>query len=140
MDRNEAVSEFIKSYPALYSWLYFNTINMMSGAVALITDSDNLVQKFINGVEERSYIFNIAFVQTYDSGTSETNMQAMKEAQNFNAWVKEQDSLKNYPDFGEDIVLSLNVLSEIPLMTIDTESSVANYMLQLSISYLRKEK
>lgn len=138
MDRNEAVSDFIKTYPSLYSWLYFNTVNMQSGDVAMITDEDREVNRFIDGTQEREYIFNIAFVQMYDNSTSDTNIQAMEETQNFNAWVKEQDSAQNYPDFGEDTVNSINVLSEIPLMGIDENSNTASYMLQLSISYLTK--
>lgn len=140
MDRNEAVSDFIKTYPALYSWLYFNTVNMQSGDVAMITDEDREVNMFIDGTQEREYIFNIAFVQMYDNSTSDTNMQAMEETQNFNAWIKEQNFARNYPDFGKDTVNSINVLSEIPLMGIDENSNTASYMLQLSISYLRKEK
>lgn len=139
MDKNEAVSQFIANYPAIYSWIYFNVINMSPGDVSLITDSDNLINSFIDGTELRDYVFNIAFIKTYDTGTSDINMEAMKEAQNFNEWIKEQDKNAIYPDFGNDDVLSMSVLSPIPLMSIDTDASAARYMLQIGVSYLKRK-
>lgn len=139
MDKNEAVSQFINMYPSMFSWLYFNTINMMPGNVSLITDADNVIQEFNDGTQERNYVFNVAFMKEYDTGTSDVNMQAMQETQNFNKWIFEQDCNANYPNFGNDLVMGMSVLSEIPLMSIDEDANVARYMLQISISYLKRK-
>ena len=140
MDKNKTLSEFISSYPQLYGWLYFNTLIQSSGETSLMTDSDNILKEFIDCSKQREYIFSIMMMKDYDSGTSDLNIEALDETQNFNRWVEEQNNLENFPDWGENNVIDeMIVLSELPILSVDQDTNVAKYMLQLKINYLEKE-
>lgn len=140
MDKNKALSDWVSTYPNLYNWLYFNTIIILPDNVSLMTDSDNVIEEYIDGSSKRDYNFVINFMKNYDTGTSDINIEAMAESQNFNKWLKEQVRLKNFPQWGDNNVIDdIEVLSEVPLMSVDNDANVAKYMLQLKIIYLEKE-
>lgn len=141
MDKNKALAGYIGTYPSLFSWLYFNTINMSPGETAFIPDADSLLEDYIDGSQKREYMFSVAFMREYDTGTSEVNADALSEAQNFSAWIKEQDGNGIYPEWGDDNdILGMDVLTEIPLMTADQDAGVARYLMQLKITYLTQGK
>lgn len=136
MDKNKALVEFINTYPQVYSWVYFNTITMLPGNTSLITDSDKLIREYIDGSQYRKYIFNIAFVHNYDTNTSDINIDAMAETDNFIKWVEEQSSEGNYPLWDETID-SMEVLSKLPILTVDPDNNTAQYVIQMQINYLK---
>lgn len=140
MDKNKSLQTFITSYPQLYSWLYFNTIISLPGNVALLTDADNLVEEYVDGSKLREYVFAVTFSRSYDTGTSDINADAMAEAERFGDWIAEQSYQENFPEWGSNIsIQEMLVLTKIPLMTVDTESQTAQYMMQLKINYLEME-
>lgn len=141
IDKNEALSQYISEYPQLYGWLYFNTIIQSSGETSLMTDSDNIINEFIDSSKQREYIFSIVMLKDYDRGTSDLNIEALRETQNFNDWISTQNDIKNFPDWGNNnIINDINILSSLPMLRIDQDTNVAEYMLQLKINYLEKGK
>lgn len=136
---NQAVYDYVEQYPQLASWLYFNTINMAPYNASMITGTDTMLKEFIDGSQQRQYVCQIAFMREYDTGTSDVNMLAMNEAQNFNRWIEEQDNKRIYPVFGEnDIIEKIEGTTQIPEMSVDTNSSIARYTMSIRITY-RKE-
>ena len=139
VNHNKAIYDFVEQYPQLSSWLYFNTINMAPYNASMLTGTDNLLKEYIDGAEQRQYVCQIAFMREYDTGTSDVNISAMEEAQNSNKWVEEQDSIKNYPIFSDnEEIEKIEGTTQIPEMSVDTDSSIARYTLSVRITY-RKE-
>lgn len=137
IDKNKALSTYIKTYPQLYGWLYFNVINMAETNMSLVMDADNIVSEFIDGAKIREYIFQISMIKPFDTGTSEINIDALKETQNFNAWIKSQNEARNFPIWNStDIIDSIESLTEIPTMEVDSEKNLAKYTIQVKINYL----
>lgn len=135
----EAISNYIKMYPQLYNWLYFNVVLESPGNTAVLTDSDNVIQEYIDGSKVREYLFSVAMVKNYDTGTSEINMDAMKETENFISWVKTNNDAKVYPDFGSTCnVENVEVLTDVPELTVDNETNVARYMISLKVNYIER--
>lgn len=136
---NQSVYDYVEQYPQLSSWLYFNTINMAPYNASMITGTDNLLKEYIDGSQQRQYVCQIAFMREYDTGTSDVNMIAMEEAQNFNRWIEEQDNKRIYPIFNEnDIIEKIEGTTQIPEMSVDNNSSIARYTMAIRIIY-RKE-
>lgn len=140
-DKNKILQDFLANYPKLYSWLYFNTIISLPGEISLLTDADNIVEEYVDGSTLREYVFAVTFSQSYDTGTSDINANAIAEAQKFGEWVEEQNYQEVFPDWGANIsIQEMQVLTRIPLMTVDTESQTAQYMMQMKINYLEMEE
>ena len=136
VDKNKALTEYISTYPKNYGWLFFNVINIEAGSSSLLTDSDNLLFKSVTGVEKREYVFSIAMMKNFDTGTSDTNIDAMAETQFFSEWIKLQNKIKNFPLWNDfDIIESIEVLTTVPILSVDSEQNVARYILQLKIAY-----
>lgn len=142
MMKAEQISEYIKTYPNLYEWLYFNVILNTPGNSALLTDSDNVLQEFIDGAKEREYIFSVAMSKNYDSsGTSNVNMEALKEVENFIAWIESNDELSIFPDFGEKCdISSMEVIDQVPQASIDAEKNIAYYTVSMKINYTERRQ
>lgn len=139
IDYNQAVYDYVEQYPQLSSWLYFNTINLAPYNASMITGTDTLIREFIDGSQQRQYVCQIAFMREYDTGTSDVNMIAMDEAQNFNRWIEEQNDKGIYPIFDEnDNIEKIEGTTQIPEMSVDPDSSIARYTMSIRILY-RKE-
>lgn len=134
--KEEQISEYLKAYPQLYTWLYFNTVVNSPGNTSMLTDSDNVLIKYIDDSKEREYIFTVAMVKDYDTGTSDTNMEALKEAENFIEWVKHNNELNIFPNFGEKCdIKEVEVIDEVPQLAIDGEQNIARYTIGLRVNY-----
>ena len=132
----KGLEDYIKLYPQLYDWLYFNVINETPGDMSLLTDNINVLKRYIDGTAEKEYIFSIAMLASYDSGTSDININALQEADNFIKWIKEQNNKTIYPDFGIDCdVYSVEVLTEVPQLTINSENNIARYMITAKVNF-----
>lgn len=139
MMKAEAISNYIKMYPQLYTWLYFNVVMEAPNEAALLTDSDNVLNEYIDGSKDREYLFSVALMKSYDTGTSDINMQAMKEVNNFIDWVKSNNDTGIYPDFGENCdVESVEVLTDVPELATDSEQNIARYLIYMRIPYTER--
>ena len=132
----KGLEDYIKLYPQLYDWLYFNVINETPGDMSLLTDNINVLKKYIDGSAEKEYIFSVAMLANYDNGTSDINIDALQEADNLIKWIEEQNSKSIYPDFGEKCnVQGVEVLTEVPQLTINSENNIARYMITAKVYF-----
>lgn len=137
--KEQAIKDYINKYPQLYSWLYFNVVLESPGNTSLLTDSDNILAEYIDGSKEREYLFSVAMVKNYDAGTSDINMLAMQETQNFIAWVQNNNSEKILPDFGEKCMVDdVEVITEVPTLAVDTEKNMARYLISMRVPYTER--
>lgn len=128
----------VNNYTPISGWLYFNATPMIIGTVAMNSVSgDKTVKKYIDGSKQNELIFAIDMVTAHDAqGTSDTNMLALQEVENFSTWL---DNIKssNFPDFGDyKKVQKVEVLTSVPSLLINSEQMLAKYQFQARIIYI----
>ena len=128
----------VNNYTPIGGWLYFNATPMIIGTVAMNSVSgDKTVKKYIDGSKQNELIFAIDMVTAHDAqGTSDTNMLALQEVENFSTWL---DNIKssNFPDFGDyKKVQKVEVLTSVPSLLINNEQMLAKYQFQARIIYI----
>ena len=135
MSKHEAMVEYLKQYPGLQSFLYFNTITDKAGNVSVQTVySDEWEEQDITGHGTKRYDFAIIFMAPQDQGTSYTNIAKMDDVQNFMDWISEQNELKNLPNFEGCEVYSIENLQNMPNLS-TVSASAAKYMFQCRVRY-----
>ena len=150
VNKNQAVIDYIITCPTiLNSPLYFNFINAKNDTNQLLTVSNDQYTNvsYIDGSVKRIYTFTIlTFKSAADiavvkaSGYPNENLSDMHDIQALIDWIKEQEELHNYPDFGEDcIVESIAPTTDEPNFDgIDEQVSppLAVYSTSIQIEYL----
>lgn len=154
VDKNQAVIDYLITCPAiLNSPLYFNFINAKNDTNQFLTSSSDMYTntRYIDGSVGKLYIFSIiTFKSATDiaipkiGGYENENMADMAAIQNLIDWIKEQEELKNYPNFGEDCeVDEIFTTTENPRFDgIDEQVSppLAVYSVTIQIRYIDKSK
>ena len=139
MNLYKSISDWLTAnYSPVIGWLYFNATPMITGAVAMNSVPGNrVVKKFINGSMQKELVFAIDMVCNYDNqGTSDINMNAMDEVNNFADWVDKLSST-DYPDFGEyNSITKIEVLTNVPSLLVNTEQQLGKYQFQVKITYI----
>lgn len=154
MDKNEQIIEYLLQCPAIQnSPLYFNFIEAKDGATQLITmtEETSTIRTFVDGSMRQVYTLELitfksisenAIVKT--SGYPNENVDDLSEVQALMDWINEQDDLKNYPNFGENIHIDhIETTTDSPrLMGINTEliPPLAMYSVSIRIEYINEAK
>lgn len=134
MNKYEKLSEWLSRYEPIGSWLYFNVTNVEADNTSLNSVSnDRSLNKFIDGSTECELLFAIDLVKQYDTGTSELNLEAMAECEALIDWCEHQLEL---PKFDNCVVYQLEILNNVPSLSVDTDESLAKYQIQGKVSYL----
>lgn len=140
-NKHEAMLEYLKQYPSITSFLYFNAISEAVNETAFNPIySQEVIKQYTSGDTIRKYDFAIVQMLIYDAdGTSTVNTDAMFDVEQFMSWITEQNKNKAFPDFGENrTVLSIENLQNMPNLAQTTETDVAKYMFQCSVKYLEE--
>lgn len=139
MNIYRSIDEWLKdNYTPLNNWIYFNATPEIVGAVAMNSvPGDNIRRRFIDGTKEREVLFAIDMIDNYDAtGTSDINMTALDEVNNFIEWLDTQKKEKNYPDFGEFTdITEMEVLTNTPSLLVNTQTMLSKYQFQCRIIY-----
>lgn len=137
MSKHSAMVEYLKQYPGLRSFLYFNTATDKLGNVSVQTVySDEWEKRQLRGHGIKRYDFALVSMVPQDSGTSSSNVDQMEDVQTFMEWITEQDRMRNFPDFENCKVISIENLQNMPnLAGVNAAGSVAKYMCQCRVRY-----
>jgi len=135
MSKHEKLIEYIGEYPLSPDWLYLNVVieNVTDGGVVL--DAINVIEEYIDGSKRKEYVFNVEFCKDFSTNRDETNQTALTETNAFITWLENKESNEEYPDWEGVKFRSIEVLNEIPMLTIDSEHNRAIYTLQIKITY-----
>lgn len=138
VNRYEKISDWLKTYTPRFSWIYFNVTNSEPGNLSLNSvQNERELDKFIDGSRRVEFLFALDLVKEYDTGTSTINLEANKEFENISEWIEAQNKDKNFPDFGNNIIIEqVDVLETVPSVTIDTQAGMAKYQGQFKITYM----
>lgn len=136
-NKNIAMLEYLRQYPGLQSFLYFNSMVDQIGNTAVQTVyGEQWEKKYIHGHGVKQWDFAIVKIAPADTGTSETNADETQAVQDFMDWIDAQEEAGNYPVFEGCKVLSIENLQNMPNFAgIDNNEGTAKYMFQCRVRY-----
>lgn len=133
--------------------LFFNYAEESESAYSFLTvaDDKDLQKPYIDGSVMKRYTFQFMCYKPLsnnplvnEAGFADENMKNLEEVQHILDWVEEQESLRNYPDFGNSVLPDrIYCMTDDPnLFEIDTESdpALAKYSVIVRFEYLDKTK
>lgn len=150
VDKNQAMIDyFLTCDPIRNSTLYFNFANIKDATKQFITRSNdvNIDRAFIDGTEKKRYSITVtSFMSISDNplikvaGYDNENISDMVEIQTLIDWIAEQNILKHFPDFGEDIsVESIKTTTSNPVLDLIDNSitpAIARYSFTVQVEYI----
>lgn len=154
VDKNQAVINFLLTCPVIQSNpLFFNFLNAKDDSKQLVSfaNEKSMNVKFVDGSERKRFTFSIVDYKSvaYDaiakmSGYIDENVQEIMEVQSIIDWITEQNEIRNYPDFGNDMIIEeMKTLTENPnLNGVDTSvtPALAKYSMSIQIDYIDTSK
>ena len=136
-NKYKAISDWLLNYTPIGNWLYFNVTNVELDNSSLNSVSGpRYLNRFIDGSVECELGFTINLVKSYDTGTSDTNLEALEECHKLMKWCEDQVRDGNLPVFDNCIVNSLEILQDTPSLAVDEDQSLARYQIQGQVNYL----
>lgn len=151
-DKNQAIVTFLLECQQIKdSPLYFNFINAKNDAKQIMTVSNDtlLNRPYIDGSVLKRYSFTIIdFKSISDSalvnlvGYSNENIEELADVQSLMDWIKEQNDVQNYPDFGKDCeIQEMKTTAENPTLDgINEDEQLAMYSFTIQIDYIDYSK
>lgn len=137
MNKNLAMLDYLRQYPGLQSYLYFNSMVDQIGNTAIQTVyGETWEVRYLRGHGIKQFDFAIVYIAPADTGTSDTNADETQTVQNFMDWIDRQNKEKNFPVFEGCKILSVENLQNMPNFAgIDSTEGVAKYMFQCRVRY-----
>lgn len=136
-NKNTAMLEYLRQYPSLQSFLYFNSMVDQIGNTAVQTVyNDAWEKKYVRSHGIKQWDFAIVQIAQADTGTSDINADEAQAVQNFMDWIDDQNKAENFPVFEGCKVLSIENLQNMPNFAgIDQNEGAAKYMFQCRVRY-----
>ena len=136
-NKNTAMLEYLRQYPGLQSFLFFNSMVDQIGNTAVQTVYGETWEKeYIRGHGIKQWDFAVVKIAQADTGTSDINADETQAVQGFMDWIDEQNEIGNFPDFSPGKVLSIQNLQNMPNFAgIDNNEGTAKYMFQCRVRY-----
>ena len=136
-NKNIAMLEYLRQYPGLQSFLYFNSMVDQIGNTAVQTVyGETWEKKYVRGHGIKQWDFAVVKIAQADTGTSDINADETQAVQDFMDWIDAQNKAKNFPAFDECEILSIENLQNMPNFAgIDNNEGTAKYMFQCRVRY-----
>ena len=154
IDKNQAVIDFLLTCPAIQANpLFFNFLNAKDDNKQLVATGNekSMNVKFVDGSERKRFTFTVIDYKSVAyqaiakaSGYVNENVQEIMEVQEIMDWITEQNEIRNYPNFGNDMIIEeMRTLTENPnLNGVDTSvtPALAKYSMSIQIDYIDTSK
>jgi len=141
MNKYDSIATWLLTYPNIGEWLYFNVSNVEVDNVSLNSVSgERTLVKFNDGSAECELTFAVSMFKSYDTGTSDINLNALHECENLADWCEEQNAIRNLPTFTGSTVNEIKILDSVPDVAVDNEQGIAKYMIQGKINFLKNRR
>lgn len=136
-NKNTAMLNYLRQYPGLQSFLYFNSMVDQIGNTAVQTVyGETWEKKFVRGHGVKRWDFAVVKIAQADTGTSDINADETQAVQDFMDWIEAQNAEGNFPDFSPGKVISIENLQNMPNFAgIDNNEGTAKYMFQCRVRY-----
>lgn len=154
VDKNQAVIDYLITCPTIQnSPLYFNFINAKNNTNQFLTVANDLYtnRNYVDGSVGRRYDFTIiTFKSAADIavpkavGLENENVSDMATIQSLIDWIREQQDLRNYPNFGDsceiDEILTTSDTPNFDGINEQVSPPLAVYSVTIQIKYIDKSK
>lgn len=154
VDKNQAVIDYIITCPTIQnSPLYFNFINAKNDTNQFLTIANDFYtnKNYVDGSVERRYDFTIVTFKSATDiavpksiGLENENVSDMATIQSLIDWIREQEELRNYPNFGEDCeideILTTTETPRFDGINEQVSPPLAVYSVTIQIKYIDKSK
>lgn len=136
-NKNTAMLAYLRQYPGLQSFLYFNSMVDQIGNTAVQTVyGETWEKKFVRGHGIKQWDFAVVKIAQADTGTSDINADETQAVQDFMDWIDAQNKSQNFPVFDGCKILSVENLQNMPNFAgIDNNEGAAKYMFQCRVRY-----
>ena len=138
-NKYEQIIKWMQEYtPLKDEWVFFNVSVAESGfkGVNSVQNSREL-ETFIDGSRRVEFLFSLNIGEEFDSTTTNNNLDALQEFENFSLWVETQNKNKNFPSFEDnEIVESVEVLETVPMISVDSQRSIAKLQGEFKVTFL----
>lgn len=136
-NKNTAMLEYLRQYPGLQSFLFFNSmVNQIGNTAVQTVYGETWEKKYVRGHGIKQWDFAVVKIAQADTGTSDINADETQAVQDFMDWIDEQNKAGNFPDFSPANVLSISNLQNMPNFAgIDNNEGTAKYMFQCRVRY-----
>ena len=136
-NKNTAMLAYLRQYPGLQSFLYFNSMVDQIGNTAVQTVyGETWEKKFVRGHGIKQWDFAVVKIAQADTGTSDINADETQAVQDFMDWIDAQNKSQNFPVFDGCKILSIENLQNMPNFAgIDNNEGTAKYMFQCRVRY-----
>lgn len=136
-NKNTAMLEYLRQYPGLQSFLYFNSMVDQIGNTAVQTVyGETWEKKYVRGHGIKQWDFAVVKIAQADTGTSDINADETQAVQDFMDWIDAQNKSQNFPVFDGCKILSIENLQNMPNFAgIDNNEGTAKYMFQCRVRY-----
>lgn len=142
VNKHLAVKTWVEEFLDGAKMSFDNIDASMPNFRSLIPDyGDFLVKQDIQGNKTKRYTFAFVGIETLDNIDNDTNNATTRQKiDDFNDWIVEQEKLKNYPDFGTDIIkYKVEPLQNTAnLAQVFEDSGFAKYVLMARIEYVER--
>lgn len=153
-NKHQAVIDYLLTCPTIYDTpLYFNFINAQDNTNQFVTESNDAYTnvRYVDGSVKKLYTFNITTFKSINAiavvpitGYPDENINDMYDTQALIEWIREQNDIRNFPDFGTDCEIEqITTTTEEPkFVGIDeqTEPNLAVYNTAIQIEYIDYSK
>ena len=96
-----------------------------------------IVKQYTDGGTLRQYLFVFASREAYDENALE-NMNTAKFFEDFEAWIEEQNTKKNYPKIDNPKVKVTKIETLTCGYPYDTDTNTARFQIQCKITYKKE--
>ena len=138
-NKYEQIIKWMQEYtPLKDEWVFFNVSVAESGFKGVNSvQNERELETFIDGSRRVEFLFSLNIGEEFDSTTTNNNLDALQEFENFSMWVETQNKIKNFPSFEDnEIVESVEVLETVPMISVDSQRSIAKLQGEFKVTFL----
>ena len=148
MDKYTAMVDWLRGCPAMAGVLNFQAGKAKADTMQITTEGGDVQQsrKYIDGSEERSFNFVVAFYKPvlgnpYRPNTENHNITALLDVRALMDWIREQEQAHNYPAFPDGCVVdTVQTTHDEPVLawvdTVNYSPPVAKYTVTIRATYM----
>lgn len=141
ISKHEAVWDWLQTCPHITD-LFFNYANTNDSKDTQLIPSETLIATFIDGSKLMRYnVSLVRFIRISSDPNDLKNITDLVDFEQVNEWVDTQNEMHNYPKFPNDcIVEEVKALPNTAGFAIAEDMTIAKYMMQFQVQYIKEAK
>ena len=139
-NKHAAVTKWLSKCPFLTDNVVFDFLNERQGSVALVpVAGETWIKRYVRGTGIKAYQFAVQVMLASTESDDSTNTDNMYLLDTWRGWIEEQETQKNYPNFGKRCSdFELTNLSNMAQPAQRFASGFTKYTFYAQLKYLEK--